>query len=218
MRHQDRERLWWGGERGLSQSKLWRRQSTGAQGPEAEGSGDKRRPPHTPTRLGHSLAETVGPASPTPMWVPDLPEAPPEADGQCTAGSPKRLQAGQEARKGHGIDPGGTHQTPTDLGPICHPDSPCQRCCDLLAPGLTPSAGRSGISKQTPPLGSQWARTTLVPTPAPGVGARHLVRGELDSGARARGPVLTPVGGGVEVGVGDPEFVGGPRQRWGGVD
>lgn len=59
---------------------------------------------------------------------------------------------------------------------------------------------------------------TQSPRPqGPRSGVRHLVRGKLDSSTRAWGPVLAPVGGIVKVGVGDPDFVGGLSQGWGGA-
>ena len=68
---------------------------------------------------------------------------------------------------------------------------------------MPPSLGSRGLDHAGTPHG-------------PRSGVRHLVRGELDSSACAWGPVLAPVGGIVKVGVGNPDFVGGPSQGWGG--
>lgn len=120
-----------------------------------------------------------------------------------------------EGKKGASRRPEGT-TSPLPPGSQPQPPSPCPRCRDLLAPGLTPSAGRSGLASG-PPLPVPKPRPRESPSRAPqgGVWGRHLVCGELDGGARARGSVLAPVGGGFEVRTGNPEFVGGPGQRWG---
>lgn len=110
------------------------------------------------------------------------------------------------------------HQPPSDLGLSRSAPSPCPRCCDLLAPGLTPSAERTGVGWRTP-FASPQPPPCESPARAPGSGwGSHLVLGEHDGSARARGPVLAPVGGDFEVGVGDPEFVGRTGHGWGGGD
>lgn len=81
---------------------------------------------------------------------------------------------------------------------------PYPRWCNCLEPGPIPSAARDGVRRGT----GQPPTSRLPPRPPP----RHLVRWELDRISRARGPVLVPVGGSVEGGVGDPKFVGGPSQ------
>lgn len=120
-----------------------------------------------------------------------------------------------QGKKGASRRPGGT-TSPLPPGSQPQPPSPCPRCCDLLAPGLTPAAGRSGLASG-PPLPVQKPRPRESPSRAPqgGVWGRNLVCGELDGGARARGSVLAPVGGGFKVRTGNPEFVGGLGQRWG---
>lgn len=54
------------------------------------------------------------------------------------------------------------------------PPSPCPRCCDPLAPGLTPSAGRSGVGERTP-FASPRPLATPVPIPSPPPGGGEKV-------------------------------------------